>query len=427
MPTSVQFYESTDTNKTITDTVYNVENVELVDSFQSIDKPSDTIVDTYKFDHYDVEAIDLIKEPDTITNDNFNNIEPEKLTYTTPIQNDTIFLLEEKKIVKIDTILTDSNIVKIDTIPTNNNIVKPNKTDTITTYHNVIKSYKTDTITTYQNVIIEKSIPSNVDNMEILTESYLELLTTLDSIKLILNQITANNKKTEVVLVTNNIDTISQDTSLTKSYEDPYYENKRINDSIYTELIKSKTDSINLLQNIVLELAKSNQFYRETIINKQTKRASDTLVVEPLIENDSINLTKKIPQRVSEDTLKFETITSTKSSSDLYETNKIIGYYLPNSSIPNNISEIRSLFTKLNREDIILVYTSCHTDISGNKEINLDLSKKRSDAFEKLLKKEFHLSSEQIYKEYFGSKFASKVKNEKERRIEITIISKAKL
>ena len=186
-------------------------------------------------------------------------------------------------------------------------------------------------------------------------------------------------------------------------------------DSIQERTFETKSDSIKLLQKQIV-------YYQKTI-----RDYNDNQIVEDVLNNIS-DTTKSINNEtnIKDCVISNDSLIDSLRSDTIYvnkpDTLSFIGFYKSNSFKPINIIEITEKISIIKSNSVLTIFVAAYTDISGSPSINYELSNKRITEFENILLNDFHFDRRIIYKQAFGSIYATLPQNEKERKIEIKFI-----
>ncbi|MDD4149003.1 MAG: hypothetical protein PHE33_03135 [Bacteroidales bacterium] len=454
MPVAVQFFETTSDDNSLTDTVLNDEFYKnyqnQTDSIAYSKNPTKSHIN----DSLSTDTIVLSLITDSLNNNSFNKqhqnttdtiFNTHYIKDTRIYINDTIYKSESKhatnqnfsdselylnilnSLDSIQNLLTQiaskeskQHIEEKTILVDNTNVpknAKTRKTNEDLHVTNLLKT-KSDSIVYLQQKI---QLFENTNDTEKFNFILLNLKGSQDSIYK--NLIT---QKSDSILVLQN--RIHQyQTDLNYHYSKRYSEKDSLfhstkqdtlinnSDSIQEITFKIKSDSIKLLQKQIVYYQKTIRDYDvNKIIEDVSNSISDTVknintglnIKDSVIPNDSLIVS-----------LKSDTIYINKP-----DTLSFIGFYKSNSLKPINIIEITKKISNINTNSVITILVAAYTDISGSPSINYELSNRRISEFENILLNDFHFDRRIIYKQAFGSIYATYPQNEKERKIEIKFI-----
>ena len=220
--------------------------------------------------------------------------------------------------------------------------------------------------------------------------------------------------------------------------ESPVTENQQ-NDQLIQQLLRSKDEQINNLQNQLdqLHLQLLPQKRDTVYIEKEVKELQSVKEIAGQQKetgfqslHDTIKLLKSRVLSLEEQIMsgKDTAIPARQDEKDepltgITDTTLFVAYYLRGKIKPIEEKKILQQIKELNRDKVVAKVTlSGYTDSSGDKIINKEITNRRLNYLSEIIVP--WISKEKIFFQNFGDVFASDIVIEDERRVEIRIYTK---
>jgi hypothetical protein len=249
-----------------------------------------------------------------------------------------------------------------------------------------------------------------------------------DTITMLRNQLNELKKHTE--LKTDTVYVIRETTG------SPVTENQQ-NDQLIQQLLRSKDEQINNLQNQLDQLQLLAQKRDTVYIEKEVKEELSLKEITGQQKetgfqslHDTISLLKSRVLSLEEQIMpgKDTTIPERQDEKDepltgITDTTLFVAYYLRGKIKPIEEEKILQQIKELNRDKIVVKVTlSGYTDSSGDKIINKEITNRRLNYLSEMIVP--WIAKEKIFFQNFGDIFASDTIIDDERRVEIRIYTK---